>query len=215
MTSRSGRTPGPKPRISRRQIADAAIEVGFDKLSIGAVAARLGVAPSALYTHVDDKADLIIAAADLVSERTASTELANDWRRFLTEEARRTWSTIRAHPGIYRAVDETNRVPTAYQQRFAQAHAHLVGLGFTTDNALLALDIVYDLAADSANRSSRIHDQSDDDLHQLATDWSAPLDAPLAEAMSAMVVGDPEPLFRRRLEVVLTGIEHTLAPTST
>ncbi len=46
-----------KPRLDRRGIARTAVTIvndgGFDALSLSAVAERLGVGPSALYSHVD------------------------------------------------------------------------------------------------------------------------------------------------------------------
>jgi AcrR family transcriptional regulator len=60
------RRPGrPRRRVlSRDAIADAVIEVGFENLTLVAVAERLGVTHASLYGNVTDRDDLVIAAAD-------------------------------------------------------------------------------------------------------------------------------------------------------
>jgi len=62
-----------RPVLSRDTIAIHALELvtdhGFEKLTMSQLAKKLGVAPSALYNHLDNKADLVLLIQDaLVSQ---------------------------------------------------------------------------------------------------------------------------------------------------
>lgn len=62
-----------KPILNRRLIAQRALELvtegGFDRLTMTQLATKLGVATSALYNHVDSKADIVLLIQDaLVSQ---------------------------------------------------------------------------------------------------------------------------------------------------
>src|SRR5690625_4281768 len=69
-----------KPVLNRSIIAEHALELvvagGLDKLTMGQLAKRLGVATSALYNHVDNKADIVLLIQDaLVSKVSLETML--------------------------------------------------------------------------------------------------------------------------------------------
>jgi hypothetical protein len=64
--SRPGRRPGPKPRLSRRKIIDAAVGLGIEQISVQAVAAALDAAPASLYRYVDSLDDVVGAALETV-----------------------------------------------------------------------------------------------------------------------------------------------------
>jgi TetR/AcrR family transcriptional regulator, tetracycline repressor protein len=105
-------TPGPtarrssRPRgLSRDQLARAALDIvderGMAGLNARAVAARLDVAPSALYKHVtgmDSLVDLVLDRAIGELDVELAPELA--WREQLEVLARRLRDVLRAHPGI-------------------------------------------------------------------------------------------------------------------
>ncbi|WP_427885003.1 TetR/AcrR family transcriptional regulator C-terminal domain-containing protein [Kribbella sp. GL6] len=81
-------------RTDRAAIVAAAIAVlderGLDKLSLHAIAARLGVRQPALYHHFEDKNALLSAVAAEVLERGHTDRLpepGEDWRAFLTRNA--------------------------------------------------------------------------------------------------------------------------------
>lgn len=106
-TGRStGHGRGPKPGLSVRQIAEAAIELadaeGLDALSMRRVAERLGVGTMSLYTYVPGKAELVDVMLDTVYlDTTASTEPAPEsatWREKLEQVARENWARARRHP---------------------------------------------------------------------------------------------------------------------
>lgn len=68
-----------KPVLSRDLIADYALEFvtesGFDELTMSQLAQKLGVAPSALYNHLDNKADLVLLVQDVLVSQVSVREM--------------------------------------------------------------------------------------------------------------------------------------------
>lgn len=91
--------PGRPSRVDRASIAAAALRVGFDKLSMTAVAAELGVAHPTLYRHVCDRNDLI-TAADLLLRNAERPQPAGGWRDYLRRSAFAVFEVIISAPGM-------------------------------------------------------------------------------------------------------------------
>ena len=203
-------TPRPKrgrpASLSRDQIAAAAVEVGFVDLTVTAVAERLGVSHAGLYTHVADRDDLVLAAADLVARRLPPPIDTDDWRAFLEHEAWILWDTFADHPGLLAAVDASGASPPSVVRRFAAACLRLHELGFAADLAVMAADTVYDLAVDSSSRSTAYTALTDETRGAMADTWSEPLCDDLAAVMRRAVLGPPRDWFAHKLAFVLDGI---------
>lgn len=111
--------PGPKPRFSRDQVAETALEIvdreGFGALSLRAVARTLGVTPMALYTYVrssDELAAMVIER--LIDAKTSSLELPVDWKETLRVFARALAELIGEHPSMLQAyADGVVNTPSA------------------------------------------------------------------------------------------------------
>ncbi|MFI6500281.1 TetR/AcrR family transcriptional regulator [Nonomuraea typhae] len=77
---------GPRPRLDLAAITTAAIEIadaeGLTGVSMAGVAARVGVATTALYRYVDSKEDLLIAMADAAAPDPPPP--AGHWRDYLS-----------------------------------------------------------------------------------------------------------------------------------
>ncbi|MEU7615760.1 TetR/AcrR family transcriptional regulator [Micromonospora rifamycinica] len=107
----------PRARLTPLSVTEAAAalidEIGFENLSMGLVAERLGVKTPALYKHVTSQADLahriaVLAMAefadairDAIQGRAGSEALAAG------AQAMRTY--VREHPGRYAAGDAASR----------------------------------------------------------------------------------------------------------
>lgn len=210
---RSGeRRRGPRPRLSRTLIAEAVLAVGFDQVTIAAVAAHLGVAPGALYRYVEDRDDLVIAGAEHVFASAApvappgaSPDAAGSWRGILEREAWARWDVLVAHPRMPDAVRSAGRpLPTA-MARYELLVRRLVVCGFALDDAVLAVDTVVDVVHDGAHQATR-----------LAGRTAAPGPAPgpddgSVEAAMRAAMAEPRAFLARKLELVLEGIEAVLA----
>lgn len=112
MTAARGRGRPASPAVTREGMASAALEItraaGYEKLTMGRVARRLGVAPSALYNHISGKDDLLVLLQDAVMGEVTVAELHEAAAgRAPVREAIRAWARS------YRAVfaDHTPLIP--------------------------------------------------------------------------------------------------------
>lgn len=96
---------GPKPKLSRAAIVDAAVAVadaeGLDAVSMQRVARELGFTTMSLYRHVDSKEDLLTLMTDAaVSARPAGPRADGDWRAGIEEWCRELVTQYRGHPWV-------------------------------------------------------------------------------------------------------------------
>nr|WP_042196847.1 GntR family transcriptional regulator [Kibdelosporangium sp. MJ126-NF4]CEL22591.1 Transcriptional regulator, GntR family / Transcriptional regulator, TetR family [Kibdelosporangium sp. MJ126-NF4]CTQ89733.1 Transcriptional regulator, GntR family / Transcriptional regulator, TetR family [Kibdelosporangium sp. MJ126-NF4] len=100
-----------RERVVRAAIVTADVE-GLAALSMRGVAARLGVAPMALYKHVADKEELVTLMADAAfAERGYPATPPEDWRARLELGARTMWSLYRRHPWLAQLAPITRPMP--------------------------------------------------------------------------------------------------------
>ncbi|GIH92615.1 hypothetical protein Psi01_32450 [Planobispora siamensis] len=195
-------------------IADAALAVGFGNLTLATVAEKLSASHSALYRHVADREDLVVAAVDRIIQLAEWPEPGEDWRAYLSAQGWAVWRLLEAHPGLDRELLTLTRIPEGLMARFGAAIHGLVGHGFSLEAAFLAADTVYDLAVgqfavagqlDAPVGESTVRADTAEALADVAGPDIAPL---LREALA-----DPSHVwFGRKLELVLDGVAVRLAP---
>lgn len=98
-------TRGPKPALSTRRIADAAIDIadaeGLSAVSMQRIAGDLAFTKMSLYRYFPGKTELIALMIDTaLGEPPAAANLSGDWRAGLREWARRLWDRYQAHPWL-------------------------------------------------------------------------------------------------------------------
>jgi TetR/AcrR family transcriptional regulator, tetracycline repressor protein len=113
----------PRGSLSREEIISEALtlleEHGPGALSMRRLADRLGVAPTALYTHVRGKADLIDGLIDQVyAGLTLELARAGDWTQQLATLSQAVRDHLLAHPAV---------VPYAIQQPGLGPHSLRLG----------------------------------------------------------------------------------------
>jgi TetR/AcrR family transcriptional regulator, tetracycline repressor protein len=113
----------PRGFLSRELIIKEALslldEHGPGALSMRRLADRLGVAPTALYTHVRGKADLIDGLIDQVyAGLTLNPDPTGDWTQQLTTLSQQVRDHLLAHPAV---------VPYALQQPGLGPHSLRLG----------------------------------------------------------------------------------------
>lgn len=101
----NARIPGQRAGLTRSAVVACAREVlaeqGPQALSMRALAGRLGVAPNALYSHVENKTELIDAVLDeALSEIESPSPDASDPLTGLEAIMRSTWRVLLANPGL-------------------------------------------------------------------------------------------------------------------
>jgi len=160
MERRAGRI-GRPARVSRRLIAEAALEVGLSTLTLTSLAHRLGVDHSTLYRHVASRDDIVLLACDTAIARmewpdvpdlpTAELRAPTDasWRAYLAQAVERIWDMYDLYPGLASAIHHLRGAPDQVVRRFTGAIRDLVRMGFAEAEAVLVLDTVMDIAVES------------------------------------------------------------------
>jgi TetR/AcrR family transcriptional regulator, tetracycline repressor protein len=100
------RRPGPKRTLSERQILEAALSLlsdgGASAVTIRGIAARVDVAPNAVYTYFPDKAAVLRALVErLLGEVSLDqlTDRRSSWQERIQSLALRFRSHLLSHPG--------------------------------------------------------------------------------------------------------------------
>lgn len=160
MERRAGRV-GRPARVSRRLIAEAALEVGLSTLTLTSLAHRLGVDHSTLYRHVASRDDIVLLACDTAIARmdwpvvpdspAAVLESPDDtsWRTYLEQAVERIWDMYDRHPGLASAIHHLDIAPDQVVLRFTGAIRDLMRMGFAEAEAVLVLDTVLDIGVES------------------------------------------------------------------
>lgn len=213
--AREQRGPGRTPRISRDLIADAAIalatEHGMDALTLQGVASRLGVKHSALYRHVAGRDELLRVTADRFVELANWPEPVDDWRAYLRNIAQAIEVECGRVPGMMDLIyNKVWPLPSALLALAKQSAEHLTTLGFSPSLALVAADLVADLAAEARVRGDQFLGRSEgwgEAARQTLPDGA---DEAERAKMEAMLVGSIGRLSSLKLEIVLDGIQAQL-----
>lgn len=158
MERRAGRV-GRPARVSRRLIAEAALEVGLSTLTLTSLAHRLGVDHSTLYRHVASRDDIVLLACDTAIARlewpvlpdSPALDAPDDtaWRSYLEAAVESVWDMYDRHPGLASAIHHLPVAPDQVVLRFTGAIADLTRMGFAEAEAVLVLDTVLDIAVES------------------------------------------------------------------
>ncbi|WHT20722.1 TetR/AcrR family transcriptional regulator [Crossiella sp. CA-258035] len=207
------RRPGPAPRLSRDLIAEAVLGVGFEEVTVTAVAQRLNATHAALYRHVTDRDDLVRAAIERVADRAPQPLLGPDWEELLRGEAWVRWRIFTEYPGIRQAISGLASPTDPFAARTLPVIRHLVVLGFAPDAAMLAADVVVDMVDESAVTAVDARRLGADAVaEQLRETFPGPDDAELRRIAFEAMVEDQDEWFGAKLDVVLAGIRVTLTP---
>ena len=98
---------GPKPGLSRIEIAEAAIRIadaeGLGAVTMQRVARKLGVTTMALYRYFTSKSDLVAVMIDSAEDSAAFGTRPVPWKDRLEEWARRCASIYQKHPWFLEA----------------------------------------------------------------------------------------------------------------
>jgi AcrR family transcriptional regulator len=96
------RRAGRRPRVSREQVLDAALELadegGLAAVTMASVGARLGVEAMSLYRHIGNKEEMLDGLVDRVFAEIEVPADARDWRDALRRRAVSARAALRRHP---------------------------------------------------------------------------------------------------------------------
>ncbi|RCG26894.1 TetR/AcrR family transcriptional regulator [Sphaerisporangium album] len=110
-----------------RAAADLADEIGFQNVTVSALARGFGVRPAALYSHIEDAQDLrvrvaVLALAEL-ADRAAAALAGRAGKDALVAFANAYRDYAKAHPGRYAAMQielDSERLATSAGRRHAE-----------------------------------------------------------------------------------------------
>jgi len=189
---------------------EAAVEVGVDRLSVAAVADRLGVAPGTLYRYVESLDEIAASAVELVFARTPLPPADRGWRPFLEDEAALAFDLLMRYSGLIQ--DLGADLATVSGDRLRQIVTILCEAGFSPATAVRVADAVLDTVADGATQTRFVRgpDGGPDDLSEAALAYLATLDEPIRGEVLA-IMRDPRGHVLDKVALVLDGVEHRRA----
>jgi AcrR family transcriptional regulator len=224
--------PGPKPRFTVDDVAEAAIAIadadGVAALSMRRVAERLGVSAMSLYTYVPGKAELIDLMLDTVcAEVTAAGQGDGPgdggWRGRLTQVARQNWQSYLRHPWLLQVA--TSRPPLGPNliAKYDLELSAVDGIGLTDIEMDLVVQLIGDYVHGAARtavaatlvaqRTGLTDDQWWEQAAPALEEVWVPGRFPTADRVGAAAgaeynaPGDPARAFAFGLECLLDGIE--------
>lgn len=213
------RSVGRPPRVDRQMIIDAAVAIGFDHLSMPAVGQRLKVTHTALYSHVKDRNELVIAAIDGLFAAEDWPTYAGEWRRFLSDVGRQLWLLLDRHRGLAYAIESIGRGPRpgGYATFLRDVRGSLIDAGFEPVDAITIASMVMDQAL-SFHRGGK--DDNGDSLtvlearHFLGQRHLEDLrgvDSRTSQALADLLALPPLDWFQRRIDLILDAAQTRLA----
>jgi AcrR family transcriptional regulator len=142
---------GRPARIDRAMIARAASEIGLERLTMKAVAYRLGVSVPGLYHHVEGREDLMRLGAEYAAAQIeVPVDHGQHWTAWLLEWARYSHDAFVAQPAL---LGQFLNGSLGVERMVAHVDA-VVGVltrqGFTVPEAVDAYEIVSDCALGAA-----------------------------------------------------------------
>ncbi|MEU2031774.1 TetR/AcrR family transcriptional regulator [Nocardia amamiensis] len=215
---------GPKQTVSVDAVVAAAVALadreGYEKVSIRAVAAELGLRPMSLYTYVPSKEALTILMVDAVADEDAPIPGDLPPRERMATLARQVRAELIAHPWLLEVPPWRLVLGPGRMRRYERQLAALEGLGlpdvvmdrviavlseFATGNARMAVA--------AARETHRMSDTRWWEIHgPLLTEVMPPSEFPLASRVGAAVgelyqaPADPDGAFDYGLARLLDGI---------
>jgi TetR/AcrR family tetracycline transcriptional repressor len=201
---------GRPPLVTPEAILDAVgSKQGLDWTMAG-IAAELGVSEPAIYYHFPSKQALLFAlGARVVSElELPSSDL--EWEPWLEEFAHRMLGLCRSRPFL-QDLDMAMVIGAqpAGVRLLEHILGHLVGCGFTLDDAAVACASVVAVVQPHVAGPSAVGPADLATVRDVAVVANAPLVASYYADPEAL---DPDAAFRQMLAVALSGIRHELAP---
>lgn len=205
--------------LSREQIGAAVVELGLDTFSMKDLASHLGVTEKTLYNYAEGKLGLLALGMETAMRSSPEAPRVvwtdeTDWRTLLRGVGEEAWRFMSAVPGVGVLIVQGvhSRAEAEYAARAGKA---LVGRGFTDDQALEALTMVFDLVTTAFATSQRMHTRAGDGERSVQEQIALQI-VPEATAeerglfdASARAIGEPrEQMLQRRLTILLEGFGH-------
>ena len=141
------RRPGRPAVLSRDQVLEAALLLfdahGVDAVTIRRVAAELGVSPMALYRHVADKDELLLALVDRLAARLHYPNRPQDPREAILTLWATLYGGLAEHPWLPEVLARRRLMAFSVLDAIEEIHANLVALGLSLDQAVVSYRVMW------------------------------------------------------------------------
>lgn len=210
---------GRPPKISREQILDTVLAIGFDEATVSEVARRLHVDQSALYRHVNNRESMLREASERAFNRYEQPEPTGNWRDYLTEFAESQWAFLTSIPGLALYLASARYTPHAMTSVALTVTTKLSRYGFTPRDAMVIVDSIADMTTQTIIMNKTLdstpNPSSGESLRQQALnaiERTAPgLDDTIgfaAEIIELLAPHDETAWWQAKLALILDGAEH-------
>jgi len=193
---------GRPPRIDRAMIAKAAYEVGLERLTMRAVADRLGVSVPGLYHHVQSRNELVRLGAEYVAAQIAiPVDRGQHWAVWLLEWAGYNYDAFVTQPALLSQF-VNGSIGLERTMRHLEDYVEvMVRQRFTPVEALEAYELVADVALGAA-------------IGELRRREAAHADDSIADEYQRVLAEASPSRYRYLREVAASGTQpnHALAP---
>jgi AcrR family transcriptional regulator len=203
---------GRPAQVDRASIAAAAVEVGFEDLSVSSVARHLGVKHSTLYRYFATREDLVAAAVDEVVVHARWPQPSDDWEQYLRGVGTTTFRLLQQHPGLALQISSLRVGSAELARQGLLVAAALLEHGFGPRQAILAQDLVNEQALLFFLAGQRLGEPTMDARgaarlrKQMLDPGVADGDPTIVAAVADVVAGSPEAWFACKLDVLIAGI---------
>ncbi|MFF0529880.1 TetR/AcrR family transcriptional regulator [Nocardia amikacinitolerans] len=147
---------GPKQTVSVDAVVAAAVALadreGYEKVSIRAVAAELGLRPMSLYTYVPSKEALTVLMVDAVAAEDAPIPAGLPVRERMADIARQVRAEVLAHPWLLEVSPWRAVLGPGRMRRYERQLAAIEGIGLTD----LAMDRAIAVLTEFATGNARM-----------------------------------------------------------
>jgi AcrR family transcriptional regulator len=195
--------------LSRERVLDAAQAIveadGVGRLSMRALAAKLGVAVTAIYWHVGNKEELLGALVERIGEIGAIRTTGRTPAARITSTARSLLASIDAHGALVGLAHQEGRLAVVFAPARRAIAEELAAAGLKGDRLVDATNAVIQLvAAYSLTESvmSRSPEQRRDDVEL----WDGPPPIDAAAARRLHEPPDTDRAFEVGLQALVKGL---------
>lgn len=196
------------PKLSTSAIADAAIALvdAGESLTMAALASRLGVAPSSLYSHVSGRDEIIELIRHRVHEQMGvRVDVLGEWQKVVRDVATAQRDALARYPWLTSLLATSPAEPGDAASSLENLATVLARSGFSDEEVIQVIAVI-DIVAIGGS----IDLASPEDLYPRAVTEGS---TDLARAVSAVPKGEPraEASFAFALDLIVEALDRRLA----
>ena len=199
---------GRPPRIDRERIIAAACDLGFQAVSMRAVALRLGVTDAALYRHFANREALEEAMADVLTLDFECPPTSVHWRQWLRQLALGMRSRLLAQPGAAAVLSRIGPSSRGTVPIVETVVRELIGNGFDVRSAARAYSLITSYLIATVTRQEAVEHSAPRMAPRFteAVEMLRPASDLLAEVAETWMTSSWEQEFEYGLDRLLDGL---------